>query len=140
MKRYAQAIFLSLIAIPTFCLAQTKSNMPDLRPVLMSGTQVLKTRIDEQYLYFSVKNSGKSNADASMAQFTYYLADGKKQVINVSTPALNVGQEIELRVSPNTCPSVPSSGDCRYDVKLDAKKVITESNETNNSASGVRQG
>jgi subtilase family serine protease len=115
-------------------------NQPDLRPVLFPGNQTLKTRSDNQFLYFSVKNAGDGNAGTSVAQFTYYLADGKKLPIQVNTPALNAGQEIELRISPNICPSMPSSGDCRHEVEVDFGKTVKESSETNNRASGVIEG
>ena len=115
-------------------------NQPDLEPVLVHGYGSLAVRTDAQYLYFSVKNTGDGNAASSITHFTYHLANNQKQVIQLPTPPIKAGGSVELKVSPNTCPSLPPSGDCYWDVQLDAGKTVKESDEGNNTASGSRQG
>jgi hypothetical protein len=116
---------------------------PDLEPVLFGGEgSSLKTRIDDNFLYFSVKNVGNTDAPASIATFTYYLSDNKKQTISVPTPAVAAGRTIELKVSPKTCssPTTGIHGGCRYDVELDVRDTVKESDENNNFAEGTIEG
>ena len=113
-------------------------NQPDLEPVLVSGS--LAVRTDASFLYFSIKNTGDGNAGSSTTRFSYHLANSQKQDILLPTPPIKAGQRIELKVSPNTCPSRPSSGDCYWDVQLDTGKTVKESDEGNNTASGSTQG
>ncbi len=115
-------------------------NQPDLKPVLVSGFDILDVRTDAQFLYFSVTNAGDGNAASSITRFSYHLANNQRQTIDIPTPPIQAGRTIELRVSPNTCSSRPPSGDCYWDVLLDVGKTVKESDETNNTASGSTQG
>lgn len=115
-------------------------NQPDLEAVLIPGHDILATRTDAQFLYFSIKNTGDGPAGASSARFTYFLANQQKQVIQVPTPPIPAGGRVELRVSPNTCSSLPPSGDCIWQVQIDSGNLVPESDENNNSAGGSRQG
>ncbi|MCC6461602.1 MAG: hypothetical protein IT260_14100 [Saprospiraceae bacterium] len=115
-------------------------NRPDLAPVLMPGSTALNTRTDTRFLYFSVTNHGDGDARSSITSFAYSEGDnGKRNPMAISTPAIPAGGTVELQVSPKFCPHPESDGDCYWSVTVDVKKMVTESDETNNSASGGRQ-
>lgn len=133
MKKLVCLPALLFVALPAFCQA-------DLTPVLFPGFSILAVRTDAEFLYFSVKNISRVDAGASTTRFSYHLPNNQKKDILLPTPPIKAGQSVELKVSPNNCPVLPPSGDCRWDVQLDVKNTVKEQNEGNNTASGGTEG
>ena len=122
-----------------FRLRNFSPNGPDLAPMEFEGGG-LNTRTEGAARFFYVRNNGNEDAPVSKARFTYKLANGQKQEIIVPVPAIRAGQKAEVRFSPGTCSSTPSSGDCNFEVEVDAGNNIEESNEDNNIVSGQTAG
>lgn len=109
----------------------------DLFPVPLPGSNPLDfCRTDEQgHLVVRVKNQGSVAAPASSVRVTFSTPSGP-MLADLPTPVLAGAGGLVDVTSP-----VPADcllrGACNFHIAVDADEAVFESDETNNSASGV---
>jgi CARDB len=102
--------------------------LPDLIPVPDSTGSFC--RIRDGQLVVTVRNQGSGLAGPSTTRVDF----GAFGVVNVPTQALDPGDSVDvLAAIPPGC----FSPDCGFRITVDATSQVTESNEGNNTASGI---
>jgi hypothetical protein len=100
---------------------------PDLIPV--ADSQGSFCRLEDSMLIVRVKNQGSANAGPSKTR-----VDFTSGAATQPTPALAAGASIDL---PFVIPAGCFQPDCGFRIKVDSDAQVDESNEANNTASGV---
>lgn len=111
------------------CCHEPPPGLPDLIPV-PSPDGGFCNRTAEG-LIVTVKNQGTGPAGASVTRVTF--ATGAS--VDLPTPPLAPGAQVVL--PPATIPSSCFSPNCAFRITVDATGVVAESNEGNNTVSGV---
>ncbi len=108
---------------------------PDLRPVTTTGN--LCDQDPWGRLTVKIRNSGNRAAVASTTRVRFWWGPVDRaqfQIVTVQTPALAVGATASHAVAmPPSC----WDPDCSFSIQADASSANTETNETNNSATGT---
>ncbi|MCY1073813.1 CARDB domain-containing protein [Archangium lansingense] len=114
------------------CREQPPVGQPDLIPVpLPNGGFCNRT---DEGLIVTVKNQGTGAAGASVTRVTF--ATGAS--VDIPTPPLGPGAQVVLPPAP--FPPNCFQGNCAFRITVDATGVVAESNEGNNTVSGVCRG
>ncbi len=111
------------------CKDQPPPGQPDLIPV-PAPTGGFCTRTAEG-LVVTVKNQGTGAAGSSVTRVTFDTGS----IVNIPTPPLGPGAQVVLPPAP--IPPNCFQSDCGFRITVDATGVIAESNEGNNTVSGI---
>jgi CARDB protein len=111
---------------------RAQAGLPDLIPFAEPGTEFCK-RDERGNLVVTVKNQGSADAGASTT--TVRFAPGG--AFSQPTPPIPAGGTVDL-VFP--IPPACFDPDCDFRITVDSMGQVTESDETNNTASGTCRG
>lgn len=89
---------------------------------------------EDGLLLVIVKNQGNADAATSITTVEFPLSSGGSLPVEIATPALEVGESVELTVGiPPNC----AGTDCSFSIMVDSQNQIEEFDENNNSADGL---
>jgi len=116
---------------------------PDLVPLpLTPPVTPCRPQSNSTYLLFRVRNSGNATAPGSRATAVFHMPPGSGTHASIAqVPSLTAGETTNV----NTPTPIPSScfdsvtKTCKFTFYVDSASQVDESNENNNTVSGVCQ-
>ena len=103
---------------------------PDLEPVETAFGYCSRTNGD---LVVTVRNNGPANAGASTTEVSFSTGSGP-QAVQLPTPAIPAGSTVEVIY---TMPGACWDPDCNFQITVDALNQLDETNEGNNTVTGI---